>query len=93
MGGTALEFEVDMGAELSTIPAALYHKTLAHIPLCDSSVVLRLYDGSVLPTKGIITVTVKQGFQTVTGSFVITQNVENQLPLLGRDWLYHLQLD
>ena len=30
---TALEFEVDTGAELSTIPTTLYHKTLAHIPL------------------------------------------------------------
>ena len=58
-----------------------------------SSVVLRLYDGSVLPTKGVITVQVKQGSQTVTGSFVIVENVDNQLPLLGRDWLYHLRLD
>ena len=32
VGGTALEFEVDAGAELSTIPTTLYHKTLAHIP-------------------------------------------------------------
>ena len=93
VGGTALEFEVDTGAELSTIPAALYHKTLTHIPMHHSSVVLRLYDGSVLPTKGVITVQVKQGSQTVTGSFVIVENVDNQLPLLGRDWLYHLRLD
>ena len=59
MGGKALEFEVDTGAELSTIPACLYRKLLAHIPLHPSSVVLRFYDGSVLPTKGVITVRVK----------------------------------
>ena len=93
VGGTALEFEVNTGAALSTIPAALYHKTLAHIPMHHSLVVLHLYDGSVLPTKGVITVTVKQGSQTVTGSFIIVENVDNQLPLLGRDWLYHLRLD
>ena len=90
VGGNALEFEVDTGAELSTIPAALYHKTLAHIPMHHSSVVLRLYDGSVLLTKGVITVQVKQGSQTVTGSFVIVENVDNQLPLLGRDWLHRI---
>ena len=55
--------------------------------------VLRLYDGSVLPTKGVITTQVVQDSLTITGSFVIVQNVDNQLPLLGRDWLYHLRLD
>ena len=93
MGGTTLEFEVDTGAELSTIPSCLYRKWLTHIPLHPSSVVLRLYDGSVLLTKGAITTQVKQNSQSVTGSFLIVENVDNQLPLLGRDWLYHLQLD
>ena len=55
MGGTALEFEVDTGSELSTLPACVHHKWLAHVPLHHSSVVLFLYDGSVLPTKGVIT--------------------------------------
>ena len=93
MGGTTLEFEVDTGAELSTIPSCLYRRWLTHIPLHPSSVVLRLYDGSVLPTKGAITTQVKQNSQSVTGSFLIVENVDNQLPLLGRDWLYQLQLD
>ena len=93
VGGKALEFEVDTGAELSTIPACLYCKSLAHIPLHPSSVVLRFYDGSVLPTKGVITVRVKHNSQSVVGSFLIVENVDNQLPLLGRDWLYQLRLD
>ena len=80
MGGTPLEFEVDTGTELSIIPASLYHKALAHIPLHHSSMALRLYDGSVLPTKGAITVTVKQDSQTVMGSFIIVMNIDNQLP-------------
>ena len=90
VGGKALEFEVDTGAELSTIPTCLYHKSLAHIPLHSSSVVLCLYDGSVLPTKDVITVQVKHNFQSVVGSFLILENVDNQLPLLGCDWLYQL---
>ena len=78
---------------LASIPTCLYHKLLAHIPLHNSSVVLHLYDGSVLPTKGVITAQVKQDSQTATGSFIIVENVGNQLPLLGRDWLHHLRLD
>ena len=93
VGGTALEFEVDTGTELSNIPPTLNHKTLVHISLHHSSVVLCLYDGSVLTTKGVITVTVKQGCQTVTGTFVIVGNADSQLPLLGCDWPYHLRLD
>ena len=63
VGETVLEFEVNTRAELSTIPAvlSLYHKILEHIPLHHSSLVLHLYDGSVLPTKVVITVTLKQG--------------------------------
>ena len=93
MGGKALECEVDTGAELFTIPACLYRKSLAHILLHSLSVVLRFYDGSMLPTKGAISVQVKHNSQSVVGSFLIVENVDNQLPLLGRDRLYQLRLD
>ena len=93
VGGKALECEVDTGAELLIIPACLYRKSLAHILLHSSSVVLRFYDGSVLPTKGVISVQVKHNSQSVVRSFLIVENVDNQLPLLGRDQLYRLRLD
>ena len=60
---TVLQFEVDTGAELSTIPWAIYHAKLNHTSLQPSLVVLRQYDGTILPTKGKITVTVRQGQQ------------------------------
>ena len=41
----------------------------------------------------MITVQVKHNSQSVVGSFLIVENVDNQLPLLGRDWLYQLRLD
>ena len=90
---TVLQFEVDTGAELSTIPWAIYHAKLNHTSLQPSSVVLRQYDGTILPTKGKITVTVRQGQQLLLGSFIIVENADRQLPLLGRDWLYRLRLD
>ena len=55
--------------------------------------ILRQYDRTILPTKGTITVTVRQGQQSLSGSFIIVQNADRQLPLLGRDWLYQLRLD
>ena len=51
--------------------------------------VLRLYDGSVLPTKGAITTQVKQN----SVSDGIVSHCGECGPLLGRDWLYQLQLD
>ena len=88
-----VKFEVDTGAELSTIPAEVYRTKLKHITLQPSSVVLRQYDGTVLPTKGELTVVVTHGEQRVTGKFVVVENADRQLPLLGRDWLYNLRLD
>ena len=93
MGGTALEIEVDTDAELFLPVCTTNGWQRAHIPLHLSSVVLLLHDGSVLPTKRIITTQVKQDSQTVMGSFIIVENVDNQLPLLGHNWLYLLQLD
>ncbi|KAL5509275.1 hypothetical protein EMCRGX_G004614 [Ephydatia muelleri] len=88
-----IKFEVDTGAELSLIPFKTYKEKLAMITLHPSSVVLRLYDGSVLPTKGEVLVEVKQGSQQATGRFVVVDNADFQLPLLGRDWLGKLRLN
>ena len=80
---------MDTGAELLTIPVILSHTALVATPLHYSLVVLCLYDGSVLPTKGVITVTVKQDSQTVMGSFISVENVDNQLSLLGCDCIIY----
>ena len=87
------DFEVDTGAELSTIPAALYRAKLKQVWLEPSSVILRQYDGTALPTMGEIVVGASHGQQHVKGRFIIVEKVDKQLPLLGRDWLYRLRLD
>eukprot|EP00731_Ephydatia_muelleri_P017898 Em0010g996a len=62
------------------------------VTLYPLSVVLRLYDGSILPTKGEGLVEVTQGSQQATGRFVV-ENADFRLPLLGRDWLGKLWLN
>ena len=61
--------------------------------LCPSTVRLHQYDGTMLSTKGEIEVVVSTGQQTSTGKFVIVDIANDQLPLLGRDWLLKLRLD
>ena len=78
---------------LATIPAALYRAKLKEVELEPSSVILRQYDGTALPTMGEIVVEVFHGQQLVKGRFIIVEKVDNQLPLLRWDWLYQLRLD
>ena len=93
--GVKVEMEVDTGAEVSTMPIAMYQQHFRHVPLCPSAVRLHQYDGSMLPTKGEIEVVVSTNQQTITGKFVIVDITNDQLPLLGResDWLLKLRLD
>ena len=50
--GNVVKFEVDTGAEVSTIPAKTYRQRLMQITLQPTSVVLSQYDGTILPTLG-----------------------------------------
>ena len=86
LDGTSVKFEVDMGAELSTIPWATYQARLQKAKIHPSAI-LRQYDGTVLPIKGEITVQVSLGSQSAIGSFIIVKNADSQLPLLGHDQL------
>ena len=95
VSGIKVEMEVDTGAEVSTMPMAVYKQKLSHVRLCPSTVRLHQYDGTTLPTKGKIevVVTTDHDQQSITGKFVIADIPNDQLPLLGRDWLLKLRLD
>ena len=93
LDGISVKFEVDTGGELSTIPWATYQARLQKTKIHPSAVILRQYDGTVLPIKGEITVQVSLGSQSSIGSFIIMENANSQLSLLGRDWLCKLRLD
>ena len=88
-----MKFEVETGAELSTVSLSVYHAKLPNSTMHPSSVILRQYDGTIIPTMGEIMVTVSHGQQVINGSFITVENADTQLPLLGRDWLYQLHLD
>ena len=79
--------------EVSTMPMAVYKQKLSHVRLCPSTVRLHQYDGTTLPTKGEIEVAVTTYQQRINGKFVIVDIPNDQLPLLGRDWLLKLRLD
>ena len=93
VSGIKVEMEVDTGAEVSTMPMAVYKQKLSHVQLCPSTVRLHQYDGTTLPTKGEIKVVVTTDQQRINGKFVIVDIPNDQLPLLGRDWLLKLRLD
>ena len=93
VSGIKVEMEVDTGAEVSTMPMAVYKQKLSHVQLCPSTVRLHQYDGTTLPTKGEIEVVVTTDQQRINGKFVIFDIPNDQLPLLGRDWLLKLRLD
>ena len=87
VSGIKVEMEVDTGAEVSTMPMAVYKQKLSHVLLSPSTVRLHQYDGTALPTKGKIEVVVTTDQQHISGKFVIVDIPNDQLPLLGRDWL------
>ena len=60
-----------------------------------STVKLHQYDGTTLSTKGEVelVVTTDHDQQSITSKFVIVDIPNDQLPLLGRDWLLKLRLD
>ena len=83
LDGINVKFKVDTGAELSTIPWATYQARLQKTKIHPSTVILHQYDGTVLPIKGEITIQVSLGSQSSIGSFIIVENANSQLLLLG----------
>eukprot|EP00731_Ephydatia_muelleri_P032647 Em0024g191a len=93
INGSKVKFEVDTGAEVSTIPARTYRQKLKQVNLQPTSIVLRQYDGTILPTLGELRARVSIENQSAEGCFIVVENADKQLPLLGRDLLCKLRLD
>ena len=53
---------------------------------------LQQYDGTVLLTRSEIYVKIQKNEQEAVGQFIVVENADRKLPLLGRDWLHQLQL-
>ena len=93
INGSIVKFEVDTGAEVSTIPARTYRQKLKQVNLQPTSIVLCQYDGTILPTLGELRARVSIENQSAEGCFIVVENADKQLPLLGRDLLCKLRLD
>jgi len=93
LDGIEILMEIDTGTEFSTIPFSHLKEKLGYIPLKPSIVIVYVSMMVPQPMKREIEVTVKKKQQTMTGNFILVGNANDQLPLLGRDWLCRLQLD
>ena len=85
--------KVDSGAERSTIPLTIFQQKLSDMcQLQPSAISLQQYDKTPLTISGECQVTVKINDRVIQAKFVVVK-VEQQLPLLGRDWMKLLQFD
>ena len=72
---------------------SVHKEKLCNVKLEPSTISLHQYDSTPLSVRGEITLTVQKADQNLLGRFVVVDNVRNQLPLLGRDWLQRVKLD
>lgn len=59
LDGKPVLMEINTVAAVSLVSEAVYNKTLQHLPLKPSTLILKTYTGEPVPTKGVIDVTVQ----------------------------------
>ncbi|KAJ8348953.1 hypothetical protein SKAU_G00275420 [Synaphobranchus kaupii] len=91
LNGKPVRMEIDTGAAVSLVSYAVYKKTLKHLPLQPTSLILRTYTGESVPTEGVVNVTVKVNNQTAKLPLYVVKG--NFPSLLGRSWLEEISLD
>ena len=89
--GQTLRFEVDTGAGVSILPAALYTRKFADQPLQPCRLRLTTYNGEPLHSQGVMCVPVEINGQRADAELYVV-DCEGP-PLLGRPWLEQFRLD
>ena len=84
--------ELDTGASKTMIPEDMYQNQFSHIPLNDCTDSFKTYSGDMLPTVGQLEVEVTYNGQSELLPLVVAK-VQNQPPILGRNWLTAIKLD
>ena len=87
---TAIKFQIDTGASISVMNKKTFVEKV-NIPLKPSSKVLKTYTGENVQICGEAEVVVTEDGKTATLPLVVVER--GGLPLLGRDWIQHLQVD
>lgn len=95
VNGKLIPMEIDTGSAVSIIPEKEllgYFSEMKYEPM---NFCLRTYNGTTVPVKGRVTVTVKhEGVCFSLPIVVAATDKERTVPtLLGRDWLKHLRLN
>ena len=90
INGTAVKFQIDTGASLSVMNKKTFAEKV-NIPLKPSSKVLKTYTGENVEICGEAEVVVTNDGKTATLTLVFVER--GGPPLLGRDWIQHLQVD
>ncbi|XP_048059455.1 uncharacterized protein K02A2.6-like [Megalobrama amblycephala] len=89
--GEPVRMEIDTGAAVSIVSDAVYHKTLKHVCLKPTNIVLKTYTGEPVAIRGVMDVEVELNGQSATLPLYV---VKGDYPtLLGRGWLETMKLD
>ncbi|KAL6463598.1 hypothetical protein MHYP_G00279890 [Metynnis hypsauchen] len=89
--GVSINMELDTGAAVSLISEELYRDKLAHVRLCNTSMVLKTYTGEMMAPEGVIKVRVKLNKQRVRLPLYVVKG--NEPALFGREWLRRIRLN
>lgn len=91
LNGRLFEMEVDTGAGLSCMPFNIYLKHFNSIPLSETQVKLKTYDGTVIIPKGCLNL--KVGIKGIEQNCSLMVVENGSRLLLGRDLLRKFDLD
>ena len=86
----SLDAELDTGSAVSAISEATYREHLSSLPLRETNIALRPYDGKTITPLGVIYPVVTYNGNSVEHPFFVIRNGGN--PLVGRDWLKEFQV-
>lgn len=91
LNGLPFKMEVDTGAGLSCMPLEIYEKHFKNVPLSDTQIKLKTYNGSIIKPKGKICLRVSlQGLTKECDLIIVEKGCRL---LLGRDLLKSFEID
>ncbi|UYV80232.1 K02A2.6-like, partial [Cordylochernes scorpioides] len=88
--GNFIKFEMDMGSGLTLISEKDFKNSLQHLNLEKASIIVRTYDGTVVPILGKINVKVE--CQDITYKLRALVVKGEKRALMGREWINRLKL-
>ncbi|UYV65781.1 K02A2.6-like [Cordylochernes scorpioides] len=88
--GNFIKFEMDTGSGLTLISEKDFKNSLQHLKLEKASIIVRTYDGTVVPILGKINVKVECQDITYTLRALVVKGEKRAL--MGREWINRLKL-